>query len=131
MRIERLHDEIIFHCENKTDTLAVSHILDSQALNDEGDLPEGISFIWDYWAGPLQLCIQTAAPESVAEPREAEMRDLSSGDGTASAGKMEEMRSAWRDYVDYLREKYPQPDGEFLFKCPHHHRINEVLKCTP
>lgn len=42
--------------------------------------------------------------------------------------EMEEMRSAWRNYVDYLREKYPQPDGKFRFKCPHHHRINEVLK---
>lgn len=81
MRIERLHDEIIFHCENNVDKLAVSHILDTQVQNDEGDLPEGINFTWAFWEDTLKLYIQTAAPESVAEPREAEMKDLSSGDG--------------------------------------------------
>lgn len=61
MKIERLRDEIIFHCETDTDKLAVSHILDTQVQNDEGELPEGIQFTWASWRDPLKLYIQTAS----------------------------------------------------------------------
>lgn len=46
--------------------------------------------------------------------------------------QMDVMRSAWWDYMEFLERKYPPyPGHEFELICPHHRRINEILKCTP
>lgn len=43
--------------------------------------------------------------------------------------RFDEVQKQWRAYVADLESRYPPPPGTpFLFKCPHHHRINELLK---
>lgn len=41
----------------------------------------------------------------------------------------EQIQEAWSNYMEFLKRKYPPyPGYDFELTCPHHRRINEVLK---
>ena len=43
--------------------------------------------------------------------------------------KLKALAEAWAKYREFLEAKYkPEPDEEWKFICPHHAKIDEILK---
>ena len=80
---------------------------------------------WQTSLGWLWIAIEVEAVEELSDGKVVYIRRVKK---IRPAERLEKIQAAWKNYITYLKEKYPAAPGEeWKLTCPHHEEINRLL----